>query len=133
MAGLANLLFRLARRWPFGQLARWGFAHMSFALPVQRLRETDTLLAFHHPHPSYAVHNLLVPKRPFASLLDVPPEAASMLVDWLGVAQSLVREFGLEEKGYRLIVNGGAFQEIPQLHFHLVSGEMREARPGTGG
>ncbi|MEZ4510613.1 MAG: hypothetical protein R3C62_01950 [Chloroflexota bacterium] len=37
---------------------------MSFLIPVQRLRETATLLAFHHPKPSYPLHILLVPKRP---------------------------------------------------------------------
>lgn len=38
-------LARLARR-PTGRaIAGWVFAHMSFAIPVRRLRETDTLLA----------------------------------------------------------------------------------------
>jgi diadenosine tetraphosphate (Ap4A) HIT family hydrolase len=37
------------------------------------------------------------------------------------VIQSLVVEFRLEEIGYRLIVNGGKYQDVPQLHFHLVS------------
>jgi diadenosine tetraphosphate (Ap4A) HIT family hydrolase len=28
----------------------------------------------------------------------------------------------LKEAGYRLIVNGGKYQDVAQLHFHLVSG-----------
>ena len=29
--------------------------------------------------------------------------------------------FILAESGYRLIVNGGKYQDFPYLHFHLVS------------
>jgi histidine triad (HIT) family protein len=95
---------------------------MSFALPVKRLRETQTLLAFYHPQPSYPVHILIVPKRAIATLLDLGPEDTAFLADLVGVAQSLVRELGLEENGYRLVANGGANQDIQQLHFHLISG-----------
>jgi diadenosine tetraphosphate (Ap4A) HIT family hydrolase len=35
--------------------------------------------------------------------------------------QSLIAEFQLEDKGYRLITNGGPHQTIPQWHWHLVS------------
>jgi histidine triad (HIT) family protein len=94
---------------------------MSFAIPVKRLRETETLMAFHHPRPSYPVHILLVPKRSYADLLAVPPDDARFLHDLIETAQDLVREFGLEQTGYRLIANGGAYQDVPHLHFHLIS------------
>jgi diadenosine tetraphosphate (Ap4A) HIT family hydrolase len=44
------------------------------------------------------------------------------LPDLFTTVRKLVEELGLEQKGYRLIVNGGEYQEFPQLHFHLVSG-----------
>jgi histidine triad (HIT) family protein len=103
------------------------FSHMSFALPVQRLRETPTLLAFHHPQPAYPVHILLVPRRAVASLAELDPVLdASFLVDLFAAVQSLVAEFRLEQSGYRLIVNGGEYQDFPYLHFHLVSGKNRQ-------
>jgi diadenosine tetraphosphate (Ap4A) HIT family hydrolase len=37
------------------------------------------------------------------------------------VAQELVAELGLLETGYRLIVNGGAYQDVGQMHYHLTS------------
>jgi histidine triad (HIT) family protein len=97
------------------------FAHMSFAIPVQRLRETPTLLAFHHPRPSYPVHILLVPKKALADLAALTPADADFMVDLFATAQSLVTEFGLEPGGYRLITNGGPYQVVPQLHFHLIA------------
>jgi histidine triad (HIT) family protein len=104
-----------------GSLIGWVLAHMSFAIPVQRLRETETLLAFYHPSPSYPVHILIVPKRAAASLLDLGPQDGAFLSDLVAVTQSLVRELGLEEKGYRLIANGGANQDVQLLHFHLIA------------
>ncbi len=98
------------------------FTHMSFALPAKRLRETDTLLAFHHPKPAYPLHILLVPKRGIPSLTELDPfRDAPFLTDLFTTVQSLVAEFHLDKAGYRLIVNGGEYQDFPYLHFHLIS------------
>lgn len=119
--GLRAGLFRLARTRPMGWLVRQGFAHMSFILPLDRLRETSSLIAFHHPSPSYPLHVLLVAKRGYASLMEVPPADSAFLRDLFETVQILVRQFGLEQGGYRLIANGGVNQDIPVLHFHLIS------------
>jgi histidine triad (HIT) family protein len=120
-------LFSVARSPGLRPIVRWVFAHMSFLLPVQRLRETETLIAFHHPRPSYPFHVLLVSKQGYTSLLDVPPQAADFLRDLMETVQSLVREFHLDAGGYRLIANGGSYQDVPQLHFHLVSDVRSQA------
>ena len=60
-------------------------------------------------------------KKGYSSLLDVPPQAADFWRDLIATVQDLVREFHLETGGYRLITNGGSYQDVPQLHFHLVS------------
>ncbi len=96
---------------------------MSFAIPVKRLRETDTLMAFRHPKPSYPFHVLIVPKKAVASLMELDSSDAAFLADLYSSAQSLVEEFKLP--AYRLIVNGGEFQDVPQLHFHLISNVER--------
>ena len=55
------------------RLIGWIFTHMSFLIPVTRLRETSNLIAFHHPSPSYKFHVLIVPKREVASLAQLDP------------------------------------------------------------
>lgn len=92
---------------------------MTFAIPVKRLRETKTLLAFYHPKPAYPFHVLLVPKKAVASLKDLDPTDISFLTDLFSAVQGLVNEFQLP--AYRLIINGGEYQDFPQLHFHLIS------------
>ena len=95
---------------------------MSFIIPVKRLRETATLVAFFHPKPAYPFHVLVVPRQPVASLMDLPPQSGDFLGDLLETVKSLVHEYHLEG-GYRLLANGGDYQEFPILHFHLVAGD----------
>ena len=114
-------LFLLARTQVGHRLVGFMFAYFSNLLPIQKVAETDNLVAFYHPRPSYAFHLLLVPKKAYANFLELPA-ADPFLRELTGTVQKLVKQFNLEPAGYRLIVNGGAFQDIPHLHFHLVSG-----------
>jgi histidine triad (HIT) family protein len=96
----------------------WIMNHIPFAIPVKRLRETDSLLAFFHPRPVHPFHVILIPKKAVRSFSDLMP-ADPFLADLVESVQSLVAEKHLA--AYRLIVNGGEYQEFPHLHFHLIS------------
>ncbi|HCR70568.1 MAG TPA: HIT family hydrolase [Anaerolineae bacterium] len=100
-------------------LIGWIFTYMSFVIPVKRLQETSTLIAFHHPKPSYTFHVLIVPKKQIDSLAEFDSQDVDFLKDLYMSVQKLVKEFDL--KAYRLIVNGGDYQDFPHLHFHLIS------------
>jgi histidine triad (HIT) family protein len=107
---------------------RWALVNMSFALPVKRIRETKTLIAFHHPKPSYPFHVLLIPKRDIRDLASISSQESDFLVDLFETVGALVREFNLQSLGYRLIANGGPHQDFPLLHFHLIS---EKSQPDT--
>lgn len=111
---------RLIAKTPVGR----AFLHLLFRrlhwlLPVTYLHETPTVLAFYHPKPSYAVHILIVPRAPIDDLTNLPLDDDALLQDIFETAQILVERFQLER--YRLICNGGEYQDIPHLHFHLVA------------
>jgi histidine triad (HIT) family protein len=110
----------------FAPFVGWIFTHMSFAVPVKRLHETETLMAFYHPRPAYAFHVLLVPKKAIASLKDIDSTDTMFLTDLYSSVQTIVNEYQLP--AYRLIVNGGEYQDFPQLHFHLVSDVVKQQR-----
>jgi histidine triad (HIT) family protein len=111
--------------WLFAPFIGWIFAHMSILIPVKRLCETETLMAFHHPKPAYPFHVLLVPKKAVTSLKEFDPTDIAFLTDLYSTVQTIVNEFQLAEGAYRLIVNGGEYQDFPQLHFHLISDVQR--------
>jgi histidine triad (HIT) family protein len=117
-----TLLFHLARSRFASLVIGWVFQYMSWSIPVERLAETASLIAFYHPAPSYPVHILLVPKHSYANLSALPPEDTAFQRDLFLTVASLVQDLSLEQKGYRLICNGGAYQDVPLLHFHLISG-----------
>lgn len=127
MSVLRRGLFWLARRRWLGRWVGWGFQFMSFAIPVQRLHETPTLLAFHHPAPSHPVHILIVPKRAIASLSEFDPAQHASFTRDLFLAIPLLVE-SLQLRAYTLLVNGGDFQDVAQLHFHLI-GEAAPPAP----
>lgn len=101
----------------------WIIVHMSFAIQMKRINETATLTAFFHPAPSYPTHILIIPKQPIAGLEEAGKLPSAFWADLVRTVQALVVEFNLKQIGYRLIVNGGKYQEFPYLHFHLVSGK----------
>jgi histidine triad (HIT) family protein len=107
----------------FYRIFIWMLNQLPFAIPVERLRETDSLVAFFHPRPDYPFHVLLVPKKAIRSLPDLDPDEP-FLADIVSAVQSLVSEYHLA--AYRLIVNGGEYQEFPHLHFHLISNHQSD-------
>jgi histidine triad (HIT) family protein len=116
---LAQSLFRIARSNLGEVVVGWSFAYMTDFMPANKILETETVLAFHHPVPTHEVHILIVPKRKVRSLLEM--KDGQMLHEIVKAAQHLVEELQLEKRGYSLTVNGGQYQDVRQLHFHLVS------------
>jgi histidine triad (HIT) family protein len=115
---MLSLAYDLLRKPFFYRIFTFMLEHLPFALPVKPLSQTESLLAFHHPKPAHPFHVILVPRKAVRSLADLDP-ADPFLRDLVTVTQELVREHDLP--AWRLIVNGGAYQEFPHLHFHLIS------------
>ncbi|MGE3272330.1 MAG: HIT domain-containing protein [Chloroflexota bacterium] len=112
-------LFWLSRSRPMGWLVRLAFARFWWLLPVRRVAETSTLLAFEHPAPSWQPHILLVPKRSVKSLVAARPADAVLVGQIVRLAFGVAASRRLDTAGFALLVNGGAYQDVPQLHFHL--------------
>ncbi len=82
---------------------------------------TRHLIAFHHPRPGHPLHILIVPRQARARLTDLTAADAPFMVDLLEAVRHLVARYDLEHSGYRLIANGGSYQDVPQAHFHLIA------------
>jgi histidine triad (HIT) family protein len=100
-----------------------GFAFGKFGklLPIKRLRETDKIVAFYHPKPSYKIHILIVPKKKTKSIGTLSSDDLVYISEVFKVANEIIQELNLESMNYRIITNGGTNQKVKQLHFHLVS------------
>ena len=118
---IARQLFDIARGPIGGWLAGWVFAYASRILPIRRRYESRRIVAFDHPRPSYPVHILIVPKKAIRGFEELGKADLPVIADTFAAAQLLIEDLELADRGYRLIVNGGVYQDVKQLHFHLIS------------
>jgi diadenosine tetraphosphate (Ap4A) HIT family hydrolase len=94
-------------------------------IPCKKIYEDDFALAFHDIAPKAPVHVLVIPKGPYISMTDfaevAPPE---LVTGFLRAVAAVVRQLGLDDRGYRLLVNCGTDggQEVPHLHVHIFAG-----------
>jgi len=94
-------------------------------IPSQVVYEDDRILAFKDINPLAPVHVLLIPKEHMTNVLDMDTSNVDLVSHIHLVANKLAREFGIAEKGFRIVTNcnkeGG--QIIFHLHYHLIGGE----------
>jgi histidine triad (HIT) family protein len=114
-----SFLLPLARSPLAAYFIGWLFAHASFLLPVNRLYESKTLIVFVHPKPVYPTHCLLVPKKAIRGIESLHAVDGNTLVEVMSASREVAQQLGLIH--YQLVINAGAYQEVPQIHFHLIS------------
>jgi len=86
---------------------------------VERVFETENVLAYHHTRPFWETHIVVIPKIHVDSLLTVEKD---LLIELLDVVKTVAARV-LEEKGAaRVLTNLGEYQDSKHLHFHVNSG-----------
>jgi len=103
---------------------------LSGKLPVQRIMETEKVLAFHHTEPYWPVHIVIVPKQHVASLADLDPGDMTVVQEMLSLATELCRRVTKEFGGCRLSSNCGDYQTTKHLHFYIHYGRRLRDEQG---
>ncbi len=93
-------------------------------IPSDMVYQDDLVTAFRDINPATPVHVLIVPNKIIPTVDDVEPEDELALGRMFSVAKKIAREHGIEEDGYRLIINcrKHGLQEVFHLHMHLCGG-----------
>ena len=95
-------------------------------IPCNKVYEDDFALAFHDINPQAPQHILVIPKGPYVSFADFSEHApADLITGFTRAVGKIAKDLGLEEGGYRLLMNAGpnAHQEVPHLHVHIFAGQ----------
>ncbi len=94
------------------------------------VKETERFLVIKDINPQAPTHLLIMPKAHFSSLVEC--NDASLLGGMLEAAKSVAKELGVDERGFRLIINtneeGG--QTVFHLHMHLLAGRALTGKMG---
>lgn len=92
--------------------------------PVEKVLETENVLAYNHTRPHWPTHVVVVPKRHIPSLLSLTPEHDALLSEMIAVIRSVAARV-LDERGAcRVLTNLGAYQDSKHLHWHVFAGEQ---------
>lgn len=93
-------------------------------LPSDKVYEDDKIIAIKDKFPKAPVHLLIITKKVIPNIDSLAEEDLPLMGEVFRVAKQLAKEFGLQEDGYRVVVNNGpnAGQEVFHLHFHLLGG-----------
>jgi histidine triad (HIT) family protein len=99
----------------------------SLAAPI--VYEDDRCLAFLDHRPLFSGHVLLIPRRHFETLADLPHDEVAPL---FGTAQRLCRavEEALQADGTFVAINNRVSQSVPHLHVHIVPRKHKDGLRG---
>jgi len=96
---------------------------LSGRTPVQKVMETDRVLAYYHTRPFYPVHIVAIPKKHIPSLVALDEGENDLLLELMGVVQKVAAQVVAEHGACRVITNLGNYQDSKHLHFHVVFGK----------
>ena len=93
---------------------------LSSKTPVEKVFETENVLAYHHTRPFWETHIVVIPKTHVDSLLTVDND---LLIELLDVVKKVAAQVLTEKGAARVLTNLGQYQDSKHLHFHVNSGD----------
>ena len=97
--------------------------------PDRYIAESENVFAIRDKNPQAPVHVLIIPKKRVPTILQAPPELITEMVD---LAKRVAKQEGLENDGFRIVINthpqGG--QSVFHFHMHLLGGRQMKWPPG---
>ena len=93
-------------------------------IPGDIVYQDELVTAFRDINPQAPTHILIVTNKIIPTVNDIVAEDEAALGRMLHVAKKLAAQEGIDEDGYRLIINCNAHggQEVFHLHMHLLGG-----------
>jgi histidine triad (HIT) family protein len=101
-------------------------------IPAKMVRSEEDVVAFRDVNPQAPLHVLVIPRRHIPSVAALEAADAELVGRLFLVARDIAREEGVEQAGYRLVMNVGpaAGQSVPHVHLHVLGGRELDWPPG---
>lgn len=100
--------------------------------PAKYVHEDESAVAFEDIRPRAPTHLIVIPRKHIESLETLSTEDEPVMGHLHTVAARLARERGLDQSGYRVVINTGrnAGQSVFHVHLHLMGGRAFLWPPG---
>jgi len=94
-------------------------------IQAEKIFESDDILGFSDLNPAAPVHVIIIPKRHYATTLEMSDKEPELFGAMIKASSEIARAKGIAESGFRLILNtnADAGQEIFHVHMHLLGGK----------
>jgi len=94
-------------------------------IPATIVYKDEQVTAFRDINPSAPTHVLIIPNRHIASINEATAEDAPLLGYIFVIARKIAEMEGIQDSGYRVIVNTGDHggQTVHHLHMHILGGQ----------
>ncbi len=101
-------------------------------LPAKLIYEDEFAIAFEDINPKAPVHALVVPKKHISTSLDIGEEDKALIGHMFTAANSVARQKGVADSGFRLVMNCNedSGQTVFHIHLHILGGRKMEWPPG---
>lgn len=95
-------------------------------IPAETVYEDELVIAFKDINPQAPVHMLVVPRKHISTLNELKADDKSLVGHMVATAQQLAKDNGIDEAGFRLVMNCNAEggQTVFHIHLHLLGGRQ---------
>ncbi|WP_392563890.1 purine nucleoside phosphoramidase [Orbus wheelerorum] len=95
-------------------------------IPADIVYQDDLVTAFRDISPQAPTHILIIPNKLIPTVNDVTADDEQALGRLFVVAAKIAKQEGIDESGYRLIMNCNkdAGQDVFHIHMHLLGGKQ---------
>ena len=101
-------------------------------IPAEKVYDDDSVFAISDINPQAPVHLLIIPKKHYSTILELDEKDQELVGSVFSAANCLAKDYGLDQSGFRVVVNCGAEagQSVFHVHYHLLGGRAMHWPPG---
>ena len=94
--------------------------------------ENDRILAFRDINPQAPTHVLVIPKQHISTINEIDTSHRDLVGELFLAAKEIARAEGIDERGYRTVMNCNeeSGQTVFHLHLHVLGGRPMRWPPG---
>lgn len=101
-------------------------------IPSEEVYSDEDFYAFRDVNPGAPTHVLVIPRRPIPRVTDATEADAELLGRLILTANKVAKQEGLDQNGFRYVINCGDWggQTVYHLHLHVLGGRALNWPPG---
>ena len=119
---MKKILFRIARSNISVMFIGICFKYFSYLVPFKKIYKDKWVISFFHPVKFWNIHILIIPKEIIKTFLSLNLKNKNHYRSIISIFKAVAYVTNiLKLDNYGVTVNGGEYQDVPHLHFHLFS------------